>query len=213
MRTASPHRRGPPAEVRRAGRRMSATPGHGAARSLAGRPDPFGGESTTRGQNAFPKRVRELTEIRHDVCAHGCCSLIGRHGIEVRCRHEMPFCAHAVDGTAPEAPVRDSATRARTPSIPSCPVRQCPPDTAETVTVRFRPVHLLCTWTDSPSGYFNQKAPLNRTCPGGDDGNRTHDIYLAKVALCQLSYVPACGALTGSDTLPAPLHGENLQFS
>ena len=25
---------------------------------------------------------------------------------------------------------------------------------------------------------------------GGDDGNRTHDIYLAKVALCQLSYVP-----------------------
>ncbi len=24
----------------------------------------------------------------------------------------------------------------------------------------------------------------------GDDGNRTHDIYLAKVALCQLSYVP-----------------------
>ena len=27
----------------------------------------------------------------------------------------------------------------------------------------------------------------------GDDGNRTHDIYLAKVALCQLSYVPGWG--------------------
>ena len=26
---------------------------------------------------------------------------------------------------------------------------------------------------------------------GGDEGNRTPDIYLAKVALCQLSYVPA----------------------
>ena len=25
----------------------------------------------------------------------------------------------------------------------------------------------------------------------GDEGNRTPDIYLAKVALCQLSYVPA----------------------
>ncbi len=30
----------------------------------------------------------------------------------------------------------------------------------------------------------------------GDEGNRTPDIYLAKVALCQLSYVPVT-ALTG----------------
>ena len=45
---------------------------------------------------------------------------------------------------------------------------------------------------------------LALTCPdrhgsidnnGGDDGNRTHDIYLAKVALCQLSYVPLREAL------------------
>jgi len=28
---------------------------------------------------------------------------------------------------------------------------------------------------------------------GGDDGNRTHDIYLAKVALCQLTSVPQSG--------------------
>ena len=79
--------------------------------------------------------------------------------------------------------------------------------------MRFRPVHLLCTWTDWPGRQLRQKEGLAWSCAGGDDGNRTHDIYLAKVALCQLSYVPETGALTGSDTLPVVLHGENLQFS
>jgi hypothetical protein len=31
---------------------------------------------------------------------------------------------------------------------------------------------------------------MTRKFNGGDEGNRTPDIYLAKVALCQLSYVP-----------------------
>ncbi len=37
---------------------------------------------------------------------------------------------------------------------------------------------------------------LKNEATSGDEGNRTPDIYLAKVALCQLSYVPVT-ALTG----------------
>ena len=39
----------------------------------------------------------------------------------------------------------------------------------------------------------------NALFSGGDEGNRTPDIYLAKVALCQLSYVPE-GSLQDSRT-------------
>ena len=51
-------------------------------------------------------------------------------------------------------------------------------------------MHLLCTWADWPDQYFAHKVPLSWSSFGGDEGNRTPDIYLAKVALCQLSYVP-----------------------
>ena len=36
----------------------------------------------------------------------------------------------------------------------------------------------------------------NSYVQSGDEGNRTPDIYLAKVALCQLSYVPVLAAAT-----------------
>jgi hypothetical protein len=34
------------------------------------------------------------------------------------------------------------------------------------------------------------KLAQSRTSGGGDDGNRTHDLFIANEALCQLSYVP-----------------------
>ena len=37
----------------------------------------------------------------------------------------------------------------------------------------------------------------NGTANGGDDGNRTHDLLLAKQALYQLSYVPVFTARSG----------------
>lgn len=53
---------------------------------------------------------------------------------------------------------------------------------------------------------------------GGDDGNRTHDIYLAKVALCQLSYVPEHWSLAGPDrqrhaTGPAALREPLISYA
>ena len=51
----------------------------------------------------------------------------------------------------------------------------------------------------------NQKAPGSiaaRGFDGGDDGNRTHDILLAKQVLCQLSYVPRRGHDSGLTRSP-----------
>ena len=53
------------------------------------------------------------------------------------------------------------------------------------------PVYLVCTWHLLGAEASTQKYPLSWVFFGGDEGNRTPDIYLAKVALCQLSYVPA----------------------
>jgi hypothetical protein len=39
-------------------------------------------------------------------------------------------------------------------------------------------------------GRYHNDEMLLHTAFRGDEGNRTPDIYLAKVALCQLSYVP-----------------------
>ncbi len=36
------------------------------------------------------------------------------------------------------------------------------------------------------------------TSQGGDDGNRTHDLFIANEALCQLSYIPEAHHNSGS---------------
>ncbi len=43
----------------------------------------------------------------------------------------------------------------------------------------------------------SQKVKGNGDTNGGDDGNRTHDLLLAKQALYQLSYVPVFTARSG----------------
>ncbi len=78
--------------------------------------------------------------------------------------------------------------------------------------ISANPVYLVCTWRLSGVEASRIKQPLSWSFDGGDEGNRTLDIYLAKVALCQLSYVPEIGALTGTDTLPASLRRENPEF-
>ena len=43
----------------------------------------------------------------------------------------------------------------------------------------------------------SQRVKGNGKANGGDDGNRTHDLLLAKQALYQLSYVPVFTARSG----------------
>ena len=43
----------------------------------------------------------------------------------------------------------------------------------------------------------SQRVKGNGEANGGDDGNRTHDLLLAKQALYQLSYVPVFTARSG----------------
>ena len=69
-------------------------------------------------------------------------------------------------------------------------------------------MHLVCTWHPWRPTSIRLSWPLTWCFASGDDGNRTHDIYLAKVALCQLSYVP----VMGRHNLAAVLaHGNALQ--
>src|SRR5690606_11797301 len=44
---------------------------------------------------------------------------------------------------------------------------------------------------------------VDQALRGGDDGNRTHDLRLAKPPLCQLSYVPVSGSHRVSPGAPA----------
>ncbi len=82
--------------------------------------------------------------------------------------------------STPPAPTNPPATNKADPNDPTAHTKTHTPKTNEPPKRGFTSYRCLAT------------------SHGGDDGNRTHDLFIANEALCQLSYIPGSTHISGS---------------